>query len=104
MKIDRNCKCDGHQRALASMICNFFDNKARSVSVNKKIAEELHKPIIKKFKRRKVYARFKSIVLVAALAGMGLLFSNNKSVKYLLCVIDFFTKYAWVKPLKDNKR
>ena len=29
--------------------------------------------------------------------------SKNKSVKYLLCVIDVFTKYAWVKPLKDKK-
>ena len=29
--------------------------------------------------------------------------SANKNVKYLLCVIDVFTKYAWVKPLKDKK-
>ena len=34
---------------------------------------------------------------------MESLSSKNKSVKYLLCVIDVFTKYAWVKPLKDKK-
>ena len=34
---------------------------------------------------------------------MGSLSSKNKNVKYLLCVIDDFTKYAWVKPLKDKK-
>ena len=28
--------------------------------------------------------------------------SKNKNVEYLLCVIDIFTKYAWVKPLKDK--
>ena len=28
---------------------------------------------------------------------------KNKNVKYLLCLIDIFTKYAWVKPLKDKK-
>ena len=28
---------------------------------------------------------------------------KNKNVKYLSCVIDLFTKYAWVKPLKDKK-
>ena len=28
---------------------------------------------------------------------------KNKNVKYLLCVIDVFTKFAWVKPLKDEK-
>ena len=34
---------------------------------------------------------------------MGSLSSNNKNVKYLLCVVDVFTKYAWAKPLKDKK-
>ena len=34
---------------------------------------------------------------------MGSLSSKNKNAKYLLCVIDVFTKYAWVKPLKDKK-
>ena len=34
---------------------------------------------------------------------MDSLSSMNKSVKYLLCVIDAFTKYAWVKALKDKK-
>ena len=34
---------------------------------------------------------------------MGSLSSKNKSVKYLLCVIDFFTKNARIKPLKDKK-
>ena len=34
---------------------------------------------------------------------MGSLYSKNRSVKYLLCVIDVFTKYAWAKDLKDKK-
>ena len=34
---------------------------------------------------------------------MGSLSSKNKNVKYLLCAIDVFTTYAWVKPLKDKK-
>ena len=34
---------------------------------------------------------------------MRSLFSKNRSVKYLLCVTDVFTKYAWVKPLKNKK-
>ena len=34
---------------------------------------------------------------------MGSLSSNDKNVKYLLCVIDFITNYAWVKPLNDKK-
>ena len=34
---------------------------------------------------------------------MESLSSNKKNVKYLLCIIDVFAKYAWVKPLKDKK-
>ena len=34
---------------------------------------------------------------------MGSLSSKNKNVRYLLCLIDAFTKYAWVKPLKASK-
>ena len=56
-------------------------------------------------KRRKGYARFKDNIWAADLAAhldMELLFSKNKNLKYLLCRIDVFTKYAWVKPLKDK--
>ena len=61
------------------------------------------KLIIKKFKRRKVYSRFKDDVWAADSAEMGSLSSVNYGVKFLLCVIDVFTKYAWVKPLTDKK-
>ena len=57
-EIARNRKYDGYQRALGSIADNFFDKITRSgVSVNEQLAEELHKLVIKKFKRRKVYAR-----------------------------------------------
>ena len=70
--------------------------------VSEQLVEELHKPVTKKFKRRKVYARLKDHIWVAGLAEMKSLSSKNKNVKYLLCVI--FTKYVWVKPLKNKKR
>ena len=34
---------------------------------------------------------------------MQLVSKHNKKIKYLLCVIDLFSKYAWVVPLKDKK-
>ena len=87
------------------MVYKSFDKKTESgVNVNEQPAEELHKTVIKKLKRRKVYARFKDNNWRADLAEMGSLSSRNKNVKYLLCVTDVFTKYAWVKPLKDKKR
>ena len=67
-EIARNRGYDGYQRALASMVYKFFDKTTGSgaiatskagESVNEQLAKELHKPVIKKFQRRKVYARFK---------------------------------------------
>ena len=59
--------------------------------------------MIKKFKRRKVYARFKDNIWAAHLAEMGTLSYFNRNVTHLLCVIDVFTKCAWIKPLKAKK-
>ena len=93
-----------YQRAFLSMVYKFLDKRTWSgVSVNKQLAEEFHKPVIKTFKRRKVYATFKDNIWAAGLAIVESLTSKNKNVKYLLCIIDVFTKYAWVEPLKDKK-
>ena len=59
--ITKNPKYDEYQRRLASMVYNFFDKKtsggAENMS-NQELAEELHKPIIRKFEKRKVYSLF----------------------------------------------
>ena len=109
-EIDKNCNYDENQGELASMVYKFFDKKAGSgeIATSKAgVSEKLHKPIIKnnhkKFKRRKVYARFKNNKCAADLTEMKSLPSNNKNFKYLLCVIDVFTKNVRVKPLKDKK-
>ena len=70
--IAKNPKYDRYQRGLASMVYKSFDKKTKgsgvtlanksaikSIPQNKQLAEELHKPIIKKFKKRKVYSAFK---------------------------------------------
>ena len=63
------------------MVYKFFDKKTRlGASVNEELAEELHKPVIKKFKRKKVYARFKDSIRAANLAEMESLSSMNKNV------------------------
>ena len=67
------------------------------------LADELHKPVIKKFNKRKVYSQFKDNIWGVDLADMQSLSRKNKGIKYLLCVIDLFSKYAFVVPLKDKK-
>ena len=67
------------------------------------LAKELHKPIIRKFKKRKVYSGFRDNIWGAHLADMQLISKFNHGFRFLLCVIDIFSKYAWVVPLKDKK-
>ena len=67
-KIANNPKYDGYQRRLASTVYKFFDKKSASLDKSKgsgiisepnyQLANELHKPIIRKFKKRKVYSSF----------------------------------------------
>ena len=75
----------------------------RTKEVNKVLAEELHKPVIKKFNKRKLYSQFKDNICGVDLADMQSLSRKNKGIKYLLCAIDLFSKYAFVVPLKDKK-
>ena len=96
------------------MVYRFFDSKvegsgAKNVNntkltpQNQQLAEELHNPIIKKFEKRKLHAAFKDNIWGVDLADMQLLNRYNKGIRFLLCVIDIFSKYAWVVPLKDKK-
>ena len=55
--IASNPSYDVYQRGLASMVYKFFDK--RSMGGNLELANELHKPIIRKFNRRKVYSSYK---------------------------------------------
>ena len=99
-EIARNLEYDGYQRALASMVYKFDKKTGLGIYVNEQIAEELHKLIVKKFKRRD-FVRFKDNIWAADLAEMWSLSSKNKDFKNL-CFINVFTKYASVKPLKDK--
>ena len=104
--IASNPEYDGYQRGLASMVYKFFDKKSTGSGFKSSLilANELHKPIIKKFDKRKVYSQFKDNIWGVDLADMQSISRKNKSIKYPLCAIDLFSKYAFVIPLKDKKR
>ena len=67
--------------------------------LNKKLAEELHKAIIGKFNKRKVHSPFIDNIWCADLVDMQLISKFNKGSRFLLCVIDIYSKYACVIPL-----
>ena len=98
------------------MIYKFFDKRTKcsaatlanksaikSIPQNEELAEEIHKPIIRKFKKREKYSAFKENIWAADLADMQLICKFNKGFRFLLCVIDIYSKYASVVPLKDKK-
>ena len=111
--IASNPEYDGYQRGLAGIVYKFFNSKAAplnktisgkgTIEVNKLLAEELHKLVIRKFNKRKVYSQFKDNIWGLDLADTRSLSKKNKRIKYLLCAIDLFSKYAFVVPLKDKK-
>ena len=109
-EIANNPKYDGYQRGLASIVYKFFDKNSKGADIknkikeNQQLANELHKPIIRKFKKRKVYSSFKDNIWGADLDDMQLIIKYNKGIRYLLCAIDLFSKYTFVVPLKDKKR
>ena len=70
---------------------------------NQQLANELHKPIIRKFLKSKVYSSFKGNIWGIDLADMQLISKCNKGIRYLLCAIGLFSKYDFVVPLKDKK-
>ena len=92
------------------MVYKFFDKKSKGsgikndITENQQLANELHKPIIRKFKKRKVYSSFKDNIWGVDLAHMQLISNYNKRIRYLLCAIDLFSKYAFAVPLKDKKQ
>ena len=116
--IASNPEYDGYQRGLASMVYKFFSKKsmAKPSSLERMgsgintakpsssiLADELHKPVIKKFGKRKVYSQFKDNIWRVDLADMQSLSRKNKGIKYLLCAIDLYSKYTFVILLKDKK-
>ena len=74
--IANNSKYNGYQRGLASMVYKFFDKKSKRSGVsiplefNKQLAEELHKQIIRNFKKRTVYFGFEDNIWRADIADM----------------------------------
>ena len=94
--IAKDKKYDRYQRGLASMVYKFLikKNSGRGIKniPNKELVEELHKPITRKCNKRKVHSSFIDTIWCADLADMQLISKYNKGFRFLLCVIDIYSK------------
>ena len=99
--IAKNSKYDGYQGGLVSVVYIFFDKKTSDGTVknenisNKELAEELHKPIIRKSEKKKVHSPFIDNIWGADLADMLLISKFTKGFRFSLCIIYIYSKYAW---------
>ena len=88
------------------MFYTFSDRKTSGSGIenenisNKELAEELHLPIIRKINKRKVHSPFIGNIWDADLADIQVASKFNKGFRFLLFVIDIYSKYAWVICLK----
>ena len=82
--IASDLKYDGYQRGLASMVCKFFEKKSSGSAIanepNYQLANELHKSIIRKFNKIKVYSSFRDNIWDDDLADMQSLTKYNKGI------------------------
>ena len=108
--IAKNPKYHGYETGIASMVYQCFDKATSGSGIKneniskKEAAEELHKPIIRKFNKRKVHPSFLDNIWGDDLADMQLVSKFNKRIRFLLHVVDIFSKYAWVMSFKDKKK
>ena len=83
------------------MVYKFFDKKSSESGItnepNYQLADEIHKPIIRKFKKRKVYSSFRDNIWGVDLADMQSLSRYNKGIKYLLC--DLISLFCYTRGL-----
>ena len=79
------------------MVYKFLGESGVVAESSYQLKNELHRWINRKFKRRKVYSSFTDNIQSVDIAGMESLSKCNEGINYLLCVIDLFSKYAWVK-------
>ena len=70
---------------------------------SQQLADELHKPITRNFQKRSVISKGIDEIWAADLVEMQKFSKWNKGIKYLLMVINVFSKYGWIRGLKDKK-
>ena len=96
--IAKNSKYNGYQREIASMVYKLFKKKTSGSGIKnnnmseQQLAEELHKPIIRNFKKRKVHSPFIDNIWGADLANIQLISTFNKGIRFILCIINIYSK------------
>ena len=86
------------------MVYKFSDKRSSGGAIkpksNYQLTNELHRQIIRKFRKRKVHLFFRDNIWGVDMLSLS---KYNKGIKYLLCAIDLFREYAWIVHLKEKR-
>ena len=74
----------------------------KNLKFNDVLANELYKPVSRKFQRRRVNVNGLDEIWPADLIDMQEFSKDNNGIKYLLTAIDIFSKFVWIVPLKQK--
>ena len=92
------------KRKLGLGLANEKKNDQKTTPWQEKLADELYKPVRRNFTKRRVIARYVDNIWCSDLVHMQKLSRWNRGYKYLLMVLDIFSKYGWIVPLKNKSR
>ena len=96
---DRREKVD---RQLVRSIIGLKHTMGLGIHWSNPLPNELHKPVRRRFQERTVFAKQVDDIWTADLVDMSTFSRSNKGYKYLFTVIDIFSKYGWIVPLKPK--
>ena len=78
------------------------DENDGNIEWTNRLAKELHKPVRRKFRKRRVFSPGVDVIWAADIADMSMFSKSNNGVKYILCIIDTFSKFGIMIPMKSK--
>ena len=91
-------------RQLVQCIIGLKHRLGMDVQWSSQLADELHKPARKHYQKRSLFVKQVDDIWTADLVDMSPYSRSNSGYKYLLTVIDIFSKYGWIVPLRTKTR
>ena len=89
-------------RQLVRSIIGLKHRMGLGIDLNSQLADERHNEVRRRFEKRTVFAEQLDDICTADLVAMSPFSRSNKGYKYILTLIDVFSKYGWIVPLKTG--
>ena len=96
------CHLSSERQPIMSVYEKARRERAEAPAWKKQLTRELLKPKRKRFSRRRVIASNVDWIWTMDLLDIHQLARQNRNFRYILVVLDIFSRFAWARPLKDK--